>query len=146
MAFTESIIAHFRRLENALNQALARLQDTTDTEALHNVRINLRRIRSLLRPLRGTPGVAQLDNAAASLGKLTTPIRDLEVLIADLARHPLEWQTNVRKTELQSRNLALRHIPCCSAFPTCCTTGQKASIEPNAGTQNAALPIACPGR
>ncbi|CAI1983208.1 CHAD domain-containing protein [Serratia plymuthica] len=117
MAFTESIIAHFRRLENALNQALARLQDTTDTEALHDVRINLRRIRSLLRPLRGTPGVAQLDNAAASLGKLTTPIRDLEVLIAELARHPLEWQTNVRKTELQSRNLALASHPLLFRFP-----------------------------
>ncbi|ANJ93568.1 hypothetical protein ADP72_11510 [Serratia plymuthica] len=76
MAFTESIIAHFRRLENALNQALARLQDTTDTEALHDVRINLRRIRILLRPLRGTPGVAQLDNAAASLKEAQNALGD----------------------------------------------------------------------
>ncbi|VEA69261.1 Uncharacterized conserved protein [Serratia plymuthica] len=117
MAFTESIIAQFRRLENALSQALSRLQDPTDTEALHDVRINLRRIRSLLRPLRGIPGVAPLDNAAASLGKLTTPIRDLEVLIAELARHQLEWQTNVRKTELQSRNLALASHPLLFRFP-----------------------------
>ncbi|MGB8663237.1 MAG: CHAD domain-containing protein [Serratia inhibens] len=117
MAFTKNIIAQFRRLENALSQALSRLQDPTDTEALHDVRINLRRIRSLLRPLRGITGVAQLDNAAASLGKLTTPIRDLEVLIAELARHQLEWQTNVRKTELQSRNLALASHPLLFRFP-----------------------------
>lgn len=117
MAFTESIIAQFRKLENALSQALLRLQDTTDTEALHDVRINLRRIRSLLRPLRGIPGVAQLDNATASLGQLTTPIRDLEVLIAELARHQLAWQTNVRKTELQSRHLALASHPLLLRLP-----------------------------
>lgn len=117
MAFTESIIAQFRRLENALNQALSRLQDTMDSEALHDVRISLRRIRSLLRPLRGTPGVAQLDNAAASLGKLTTPIRDLEVLIAELGQQQLTWQANVRKTELQSRKLALTSHPLLFHFP-----------------------------
>lgn len=48
MALAKSIIAQLRRLERALNQALLRLQDTSDVEALHDVRINLQRIRSLL--------------------------------------------------------------------------------------------------
>lgn len=39
MALAKSIIAQIRRLERALNQALLRLQDTSDVEALHDVRI-----------------------------------------------------------------------------------------------------------
>lgn len=117
MVLIENIIVQARRLERMLNQSLLRLPDPADNEALHDVRINLRRIRSLLRPLRGTPGVAQLDQAAASLGKITTPIRDLEVLIAELEQHRLAWQANTRKTELQSRKLALLSLPLLSEIP-----------------------------
>ncbi|WP_337048069.1 CHAD domain-containing protein [Serratia liquefaciens] len=118
MALAKSIIAQLRRLESALNQALLRLQDTSDVEALHDVRINLQRIRSLLRPLRGIPGVTGLSSAAADLGKITTPIRDLEVLIAELEQHPLTWQANTRKTELHRRKLALMSQPLLTHFPT----------------------------
>ncbi|CAI1119305.1 Uncharacterized conserved protein [Serratia entomophila] len=117
MAFVESIATQARRLETALNQALLRLQSGTDAEALHDLRINLRRVRSLLRPLRGASGVARLDSAAAGLGKLTTPVRDLEVLIAELARHQLDWQANVRKTELQNRYASLVSEPLLLSFP-----------------------------
>jgi len=118
MALAKSIIAQLRRLESALNQALLRLQDTSDVEALHDVRINLQRIRSLLRPLRGIPGVTGLSSAAADLGKITTPIRDLEVLIAELELHQLAWQANTRKTELYRRKLALMSQPLLTHFPT----------------------------
>ncbi|HFI5336845.1 TPA: CHAD domain-containing protein [Serratia liquefaciens] len=118
MALAKSIIAQIRRLERALNQALLRLQDTSDVEALHDVRINLQRIRSLLRPLRGIPGVTGLSSAAADLGKITTPIRDLEVLIAELELHQLAWQANTRKTELHRRKLALMSQPLLTHFPT----------------------------
>ncbi|MBP1133380.1 CHAD domain-containing protein [Serratia sp. PL17] len=118
MVLVESIITQARKLESALNQALLRLPDATDHEALHDVRINLRRLRSLLRPLRGTPGVAQLDDAAAKLGKITTPMRDLEVLITELDQHQLTWQANTRKTELQSRKLALTSLPLLIRLPT----------------------------
>ncbi|WBL70520.1 CHAD domain-containing protein [Serratia liquefaciens] len=118
MALAESIVTQLRRLESTLNQALLRLHDITDAEALHDVRINLQRIRSLLRPLRGIPDVTQLSRAAAELGKITTPIRDLEVLIAELEQHPLAWQTNTRKTELHSRKLALMSQPLLTHFPT----------------------------
>ncbi|WP_248919447.1 CHAD domain-containing protein [Pseudomonas entomophila] len=64
-----------------------RLAADTDSEALHDLRIALRRLRSLLRPLRELPGVEQLDGATASLGTLTTPLRDREVLAAQLIEH-----------------------------------------------------------
>ncbi|HGM5835610.1 TPA: CHAD domain-containing protein [Serratia marcescens] len=102
MAFIEDIVTPLRRLETVLNEALLRLQQAQDTEALHDLRVCLRRIRSLLRPLRGCPGATRLDRAAAELGRLTTPLRDLEVLIAELARHHLDWQANVRRSDLQA--------------------------------------------
>ena len=55
MAFIEDIVTQLRRLETALNEALLRLQQAQDSEALHDLRVCLRRIRSLLRPLRGCP-------------------------------------------------------------------------------------------
>ncbi|MGO3441239.1 CHAD domain-containing protein [Serratia liquefaciens] len=125
MALAKSITEQLRRLERALNQALLRLQDTSDVEALHDVRINLQRIRSLLRPLRGIPGVTGLSSAAADLGKITTPIRDLEVLIAELEQHPLTWQANTRKTELHRRKLALMSQPLLTHFPTLLHTWPK---------------------
>ena len=76
MAFIEDIVTQLRRLETALNEALLRLQQAQDSEALHDLRVCLRRIRSLLRPLRGCPGATRLDRAAAELGRLTTPLRD----------------------------------------------------------------------
>lgn len=56
MAFIEDIVTQLRRLETALNEALLRLQQAQDSEALHDLRVCLRRIRSLLRPLRGSIG------------------------------------------------------------------------------------------
>ncbi len=103
MAFIADIVTQIRRLESALNEALLRLQQAQDTEALHDLRVCLRRIRSLLRPLRGCPGATRLDRAAAELGKLTTPLRDLEVLIVELAHHRLDWQANVRQSDFQAR-------------------------------------------
>ncbi|WP_268593414.1 CHAD domain-containing protein, partial [Escherichia coli] len=74
MAFVAEIVTQLRRLEPALNEALLRLQQAQDSEALHDLRVCLRRIRSLLRPLRGCPGATRLDRAAAELGRLTTPL------------------------------------------------------------------------
>lgn len=52
------------------------------------------------------------------MGKITTPIRDLEVLIAELELHQLAWQANTRKTELHRRKLALMSQPLLTHFPT----------------------------
>lgn len=118
MAFIEDIVTPLRRLETVLNEALLRLQQAQDTEALHDLRVCLRRIRSLLRPLRGCPGATRLDRAAAELGRLTTPLRDLEVLIAELARHDLDWQANVRQSDLQARCRQLLAHPQLIDFPS----------------------------
>jgi len=118
MAFIADIVTQLRRLESALNEALLRLQQAQDTEALHDLRVCLRRIRSLLRPLRGCPGATRLDRAAAELGKLTTPLRALEVLIVELAHHRLDWQANVRQSDFQARCRQLLANPLLISFPS----------------------------
>ncbi|MTD09023.1 CHAD domain-containing protein [Serratia sp. YC16] len=118
MAFVEDIVTQLRRLELALNAALLRLQQAPDSEALHDLRVCLRRIRSLLRPLRGSPGATRLDRAAAELGRLTTPPRDLEVLIAELVRHRLDWQANARQSDFQARCRQLLAHPQLIDFPS----------------------------
>ena len=83
----DRIVANIVRLEVRLLACQARLQANTDPEALHDLRTTVRRLRSLLRPLRGLPGVVQLEMAASQVGTLTTPWRDLEVMAAYLQQH-----------------------------------------------------------
>lgn len=102
MSFVDSFVSQIVALEVGLYHARARMEARTDTEALHDLRINLRRIRSLLRPLRETEGVAPLNEAAAAVGRLTTPARDLEVLIEELEAQGFPKQAHVRKATLQA--------------------------------------------
>ena len=81
------LVAHVLGLEVRLLACQARLSARTDPEALHDLRTTVRRLRSLLRPLRGLPGVEQLEAAASGVGDLTTPLRDREVLAAYLLEH-----------------------------------------------------------
>jgi CHAD domain-containing protein len=67
-----------------------RLVAATDPEALHDLRIALRRLRSLLRPLRGVPAVDTLRAAAVAVARLSGSLRDLEVLLGQL--HDLDRQ------------------------------------------------------
>jgi len=83
----DRLVAHILSLEVRLLACQARLTARTDPEALHDLRTTLRRLRSLLRPLRGLPGVEQLEGAASAVGELTTPWRDREVLAAYLLEH-----------------------------------------------------------
>lgn len=83
----DQLIAQVLNLEVRLLSCQARLAAVTDDEALHDLRIAVRRLRSVLRPLRGLPGVEQLEAAAAQVGRLTTPLRDREVLAAYLHQH-----------------------------------------------------------
>lgn len=107
MSFVDSIVAQALSLETALFHAYARMEANTDEEALHDLRINLRRLRSLLRPLRAFDGVALLDAAATQLGTLTTPVRDLEVLAAELVRQGLRQQANARQAIARSSYAAI---------------------------------------
>ncbi|HEF4759200.1 TPA: CHAD domain-containing protein [Pseudomonas putida] len=83
----DQLVAHVLGLEVRLLACQARLNALTDPEALHDLRTTVRRLRSLLRPLRGLPGVEQLEAAASHVGNLTTPLRDREVLAAYLLGH-----------------------------------------------------------
>jgi CHAD domain-containing protein len=86
-ALVDRLVAHVLGLEVRLLACQARLTARTDPEALHDLRTTVRRLRSLLRPLRGLPGVEQLEAAASGVGDLTTPWRDREVLAAYLVQH-----------------------------------------------------------
>ena len=80
----DHVIVQVLTLQVRLLACQARLAADTDSEALHDLRTTTRRLRSLLRPLRELPGVEQLEGAAKALGALTTPLRDREVLAAQL--------------------------------------------------------------
>jgi CHAD domain-containing protein len=87
-------------LEVGLMASQARLEARTDPEALHDLRTTVRRLRSLLRPLRGLPGVAQLEAAASRVGDLTTPLRDREVLAAYLLEHDQPDEAHRRMAQM----------------------------------------------
>ncbi|MBH3459132.1 MULTISPECIES: CHAD domain-containing protein [Pseudomonas] len=83
-AMLDHVVAQVLALQVRLLACRERLAADTDSEALHDLRTSVRRLRSLLRPLRALPGVEQLEDAAKSLGTLTTPPRDREVLADQL--------------------------------------------------------------
>jgi len=85
----DHVVAEVLSLQVRLMACQARLAENTDSEALHDLRTTVRRLRSLLRPLRGLPGVDQLESAAKAIGDLTTPLRDREVLAEQLFERQL---------------------------------------------------------
>ncbi|SIQ42059.1 CHAD domain-containing protein [Aquipseudomonas alcaligenes] len=80
----DSLVASLLGLQIKLVHARLRLEAGTDDEALHDLRITLQRLRSLLAPLRRVADLSPLYTAAAAIGTLTAPVRDLEVLAAEL--------------------------------------------------------------
>jgi CHAD domain-containing protein len=92
----DHLVAQVLGLHIKLLACQARLAASTDPEALHDLRTTVRRLRSLLRPLRGVSGVEQLEAAAKAVGELTTPLRDMEVLAAHLAEQGLTDAAAVR--------------------------------------------------
>ncbi len=100
MSLVNNVVAHVLQLEVALFSAVARLESGTDNEALHDIRTSVRRLRSVLRPLRGSRGVDALEEAAKRVGALTTPIRDLEVLAGELRERGMPAQALEREQPL----------------------------------------------
>jgi CHAD domain-containing protein len=96
LSMVDSLVAQVLALHIKLLACHARLAAATDREALHDLRITVRRLRSLLRPLQGVSGVEQLEAAAKSVGELTTPLRDMEVLAGYLAAAGLAESAKVR--------------------------------------------------
>lgn len=104
-AMLDHVVIQVLTLQVRLLACRERLAADTDSEALHDLRIALRRLRSLIRPLRGLPGVEQLEQAAQSLGALTTPLRDREVLAAQLIKRG-QLQAGLRRLEGRGRTFA----------------------------------------
>ncbi|CAI8874906.1 MULTISPECIES: CHAD domain-containing protein [Pseudomonas] len=106
-AMLDHVIAQVLSLQVRLLACQARLAADTDSEALHDLRIGVRRLRSLLRPLRELPGVDQLEAAAQALGTLTTPLRDREVLAAQLFERQ---QTAAAQSRLAHRRQTFANV------------------------------------
>jgi len=102
MSTVDKIVAQVLILQVRLYQAIARLEARTDHEALHDLRIAVRRIRSLTRPFRAMPEVVTLTDAAMAVGALTTPVRDLEVMIQELKKRGFYPEAQIRETRLES--------------------------------------------
>lgn len=102
MSFVDKFVAEMLALQVALYHSRARLEARTDGEALHDLRIAVRRIRSLLRPMRTMNEVAELNIVAAEVGRITTPTRDLEVIIQELESRGFLAQVQLRKARLAS--------------------------------------------
>lgn len=119
MSLIDAIIAHLLKLEVNLYYARGRLEERSDPEALHDLRITVRRLRSLLSPLRGKGVVAALDQAAAAVGRLTTPTRDLEVLVEELRKRGLSEPANRREATLAARYAEIVQSPILQQLLVC---------------------------
>lgn len=135
MSFADRFVAELISLQVKLYSARARLESRTDIEALHDLRIAVRRIRSLLRPFRSFAQMAALSEAAAEVGRQTTPARDLEVLIQELESRKLQQLAQPRRLRLNaSYNAILGGLPlrklmaALDAWP-----GEFRSVEYNGG-------------
>ena len=101
-AMVDHLIAEIFSLNVKLLACHARLAASTDSEALHDLRTTVRRLRSVLRPLRGLPGMDQIEEAAKGVGDLTTPLRDMQVLAAFLSEQGLDRAARKRTTFLDA--------------------------------------------
>ncbi len=126
---------HLIELQVRLYACQARMQEQTDDEALHDLRIAVRRLRSLLRPLRKDELCAALEQAAAALGRSSGPLRDLEVLAAELLRR---GQVEAAQRRLVERDqgyvqllasVSLRHLLIrLHDWPQGCRDAQRAGV------------------
>lgn len=97
----DDVQAHVLRIHIRLFACRERLVGATDNEALHDLRIALRQLRSLLRPLASIAICADLQHRASALGKATGPLRDLEVLVQYLQQQGLSSVAHARLIRLQ---------------------------------------------
>jgi CHAD domain-containing protein len=97
----DEVQQHVLRIQVRLFACRERLVAATDDEALHDLRIALRQLRSLLRPLSSIAACADLQQRAAQLGRLTGPLRDLEVLLRYLQQQELHSAAQLRQPLLE---------------------------------------------
>lgn len=103
----DEVPRHVLRIQMRLFACRERLRVATDDEALHDLRIALRQLRSLLRPLSSVAVCETLQLRAAELGRLTGPLRDLEVLQSYLQQQGLDSAAQSRLPLLHQGYLQL---------------------------------------
>ncbi|WP_312936355.1 CHAD domain-containing protein [Pseudomonas sp.] len=138
-AMLDHVVGELLSLQVRLLACRERLAANTDSEALHDLRTTTRRLRSLIRPLRGLPGIEQLEDAARAMGRLTTPMRDREVLDAHLlerghalAVHPLGQQARAFASVADSAELT-RLLAILDASPSFLRSAQREGLLPKPG-------------
>ena len=88
------VVRKLRELDVALVAAIPRVVESTDEEAIHDLRVAIRRIRTLLkmgRPLFGRWHADAVRTAFAEVMRATGDLRDEEVLeetLEDVSEHP----------------------------------------------------------
>lgn len=101
-----------QQLEAQLLVSHAQLTQQQNDEALHNLRVGLRQLRSLLRPLRATFDEAMaLDEFIKKTLDATNQIRDREVLIVELREHKMLDLADSYQRELQTAYLQVAEQP-----------------------------------
>jgi CHAD domain-containing protein len=102
-------------LGSELCRVLPRLEDADDTEAVHDLRVTLRRLRSLLRPARSVYGKFHTDAVRGELKAVadaTSELRDEEVLAETLGALPLRGPAKTARDQFllarQRRQRVLR--------------------------------------
>lgn len=110
-AMVDHLVAEIIGLNVKLLACHARLVASTDSEALHDLRTTVRRLRSVLRPLRGLPGLDRVEEAAKGVGDLTTPLRDMQVLAGFLRENGEDRAAHKRERYLATAcpNVATSH-------------------------------------
>lgn len=98
----DDLIEHIVASESLLIACSERLKARSDGEALHDLRVAIRQLRSVLRPLRGFPGISALEGVAAEIGHRSTHLRDSEVLIQELDSRGLSELGASRRQALEA--------------------------------------------
>jgi CHAD domain-containing protein len=100
--FVDDLIAQLFGLQINLYACRERLRAQTDGETLHDLRIAVRKLRSLLRPLRGLFDCSRLELAAHAVGHLSGPVREAEVLLPQLQMCLSPARQRLRLEQLQA--------------------------------------------
>lgn len=107
-------------LKRQVGAGLENLCQAPAPDTLHPLRVGLRRLRALLRPLSGRKAFRDLYRLAGQVLKASGALRDLEVVATDLATHRRIHAAAVRRTRLQAGLVELASAPLLQALAKAC--------------------------
>ncbi|MNC54187.1 CHAD domain protein [compost metagenome] len=122
------------------------MEARTDDQGLHDLRVKARRLKSLLRPIRKLDDVKSLDQAASKFLKLTSPLRDLEVLANELAHKGATKQARSRQAAVGSAYAEIVRSPEPSRGRSQRRAAPAQEADQPETKETAAPPAGCTGR